>query len=80
MRVQWLKRVARVGKDRRSINGGIGAGLGWLDAKSYFHDGSGRLGPFIGWERTFTRYNGGKDPRYWDKIQNAYRDIKSGGQ
>jgi hypothetical protein len=59
---------------------GIRAGLGWLDAKSYIHDGSGQLGPFIGWERTFKRYNGGRDPQYWEKIQNAYRDIKSGGR
>jgi hypothetical protein len=39
-----------------------------------------QLGPFIGWERAFKRYNGGHDPQYWDKIQSAYRDIKNGGQ
>ena len=58
---------------------GIRAGLGWLDAKSYIHDGSGQPGPFIGWERAFKRYNVG-DPHYWEKIQSAYSYIKSGGR
>lgn len=59
---------------------GIRAGLAWLDAKSYIHDGAGRLGPFIGDERAFKRYNGGGDPDYWNKVQSAYRHIKSGGR
>jgi len=58
---------------------GIGAALGWLDAKSYIHDKTGQMGPFIGWERAFKRYNV-VDPHYWDKIQAAYQDIKSGGR
>jgi len=56
----------------------ISAGLGWLDAKSYFHDTAGQLGPFIGYERAFKRYNGAGNPHYWEDIQNAYRDIKNG--
>lgn len=59
---------------------GIRAGLAWLDAKSYIHDGAGRLGTFIGDERAFKRYNGGGDPDYWNKVQSAYRHIKSGGR
>jgi hypothetical protein len=59
--------------DRATVGETLGAVRPELAAMS-------QLGPFIGWEQAFKRYNGGHDPQYWDKIQSAYRDIKNGGQ
>jgi hypothetical protein len=61
---------------------GVGAGLDWLDSKSYHYDGKGRPGPFLGYDEALRRYNGYHDghgnPHYVDDVRAAYRNIKAG--
>jgi hypothetical protein len=64
---------------------GIGAGLKWLEYKSYRYGDDGKPTRFLGWPAAFAAYNSRNpakkgNPHYWADIQNAYRDIKGGGQ
>ncbi len=52
------------------------AAIDWLANKAYRHDSNGDPVAFRGWPAAISRYNGGGDPEYVNKVLNYYDQIK----
>jgi soluble lytic murein transglycosylase-like protein len=57
---------------------GISAGVDWLSYKAYTYDAQGNPATFRGWDAAVTRYNGGGDPNYLQKVQTQLQNLGQG--